>query len=81
MNYMKRTKVMLLAVFEFLSAVFATSFFSLSFSIGKRSTLAGASPPPPRLPPGFYGPLHLPNYLRYYAALVCTNCIFSHLFS
>ena len=46
MNYMKRTKVMLLAVFEFLSAVFATSFFSLSFSIGKRSTLAGASPPP-----------------------------------
>ena len=45
MNYMKRTKVMLLAVFEFLSAVFATSFFSLSFSIGKRSTLAGATPP------------------------------------
>ena len=80
MNYMKRTKVMLLAVFEFLSAVFATSFFSLSFSIGKRSTLAGASPPP-RLPPGFYGPLHLLNYLRYYAALVCTNCIFSRLFS
>ena len=38
---------MLLAVFEFLSAVFATSFFSLSFSIGKRSTLAAASPTSP----------------------------------
>ena len=25
--------------------------------------------------------LHLPNYLSYYTGLVCTSCIFSHLFS
>ena len=24
--------------------------------------------------------LHLPNYLRYYTAFICSNCIFRHLF-
>ena len=40
---------------------FATSFFSLSLSIGKRSNLAkiwgeGGAAASPHNPPGFYGP-------------------------
>ena len=61
MGYMKWAIAMLPIVFEKLELVyifFATFFFSLLFSIGKRSILAkicgGCSTPSP---PGFYGPV------------------------
>ena len=57
MHYMKSTRVMLPVIFGKFEMIyiFSATFFSLSFSIGKRSTLAtiwGAAAPQP---PCFYG--------------------------
>ena len=68
-HYRKWTRVILPVVFEELGRaciVFATLFFSLSLSIGKKSTLAtirgkGCSRPQP---PGFYEPNQLQIRLR-----------------
>ena len=59
MYYLKQTRVILPVAFEESEVVicfFATFFFSLSLSIGKRSNLAksGRAAAPPPL--GFYGP-------------------------
>ena len=62
MHYMKSIRVMLpdvLEEFEVVYVFLATFCFSLSLSIGKRSTLEkiwGAAVPPVPPSPSFYGP-------------------------
>ena len=60
LHYMRWIRVMLPDVFEEFEVVYvflATFCFSLSLSIGKRSTLGKICPPPPPSPSSLYGPV------------------------